>query len=506
MRFFHFFHNLFTHPHPRKTPQYSGPVSTPSVKELFSDCSDFNARNIIVGGTGNLSVTLCYIDGLVDGQYISQTVIKPLTEAWRLSGQCSEKDCMDKILAGAVFSVSASQKDSLDELTTALVKGFCAIIFDGESSAIVFETRSSAARSISEPGIEKAVKGAKDAFVERLRTNTMLVRRKLCTPKLKIRQGVVGRQSGTDVAVIYLDGVSDPTIIDELLHRLEDIDIDGLLASGNVEEYISDNPDSPFPQTLYTERPDRFAINILDGRVGLLVDGLPLGFIVPATLPDLMRVPEDRAQHYVVSSFLRFLRYLAGVITVLLPAIYVAMALYHQEMIPLKLLLSIIQTKQQVPFGTAFEIIGMLLAFEILQEAGLRLPTPVGETVGIIGALIVGQSAVEAKVVSPIAVIVVAVAGITGYTQPSQDLSAALRLCRFFMVLCGLLGGLYGIMAGLVLIIYHLSELKSFGVPYMAPLTDGGPLGIFRLLFRPPLRYDKNRDANLSVPNRRNQR
>ena len=506
MRFFNLFNRIFTHPHPRKDPYFPQPISAGAVREIFSNCSDFNIRQIAVGGGDGPLVSFCYIDGLVDGEYLSQTVLKPLTELWRFPQPQSQQHCIDSILRGGVFSACAQEKTSLDQLTAALVSGFCALIFDGEAIAVVFETRSAVSRSVSEPGIEKAVKGAKDAFVERLRTNTALVRRKLCTPRLKIRQGVVGRQSETQVALVYLEDISDPTVVSELLRRLEKIDIDGLLASGNLEEYISDRPGSIFPQTLYTERPDRFAINLLDGCVGLLVDGLPLGFIVPAALPELMRVPEDAAQHYAVSSFLRFLRYLASAITVLLPGVYVAMALYHQEMLPLKLLLSILESKQQVPFGTAFEILGMLLAFEILQEAGLRLPKPVGETVGIIGALIVGQSAVEAKVVSPIAVIVVAVAGITGYTQPSQDLGAALRLCRFFLVLCGLLGGMFGIMAGTVLIVYHLSELTSFGVPYMAPLTDGGPLGIFKLLFRPPLRRDKNRSETLNTPNRRNQR
>ena len=208
------------------------------------------------------------------------------------------------------------------------------------------------------------------------------------------------------------------------------IDIDALLTAGDLEEYIVDSPRSPLPQLLHTERPDTFAMHLLDGRVGVLVDGLPVGFLLPADLAAFMRVPEDSATHFAVASMLTLLRWAALAISLLLPAAFVAISMYHQEMLPVKLLLSMTAAKQYVPFGAAAEVIAMLLAFELLQEAGLRLPDPVGQTASIIGALIVGQSAVEAKVVSPIAVIVVALAGICGYAMPSRDLGAAVRLGR----------------------------------------------------------------------------
>lgn len=423
----------------------------------------------------------------------------------RLSGGDSVKNCIEMILSGAVYSNNASEKDTTDDVVEALVKGFAAIVFPREKSAVVFEARSSAQRSISAPTVEKAVKGSKDSFIERIRINTTLVRRKLQTPDLKITQATVGRRSDTDVAVVYLDGIASEQTVQQVLERLKKMDIDGVVTTGNIEEYLTDNPYSPFPQIMYTERPDRFAINLLDGRVGLLVDGLPLGFLVPCTLAEIMRVPEDRAQHYVVASFLRLIRYIAAIITVLLPAAYVAIALYHQEMIPQKLLLSIIESKQGVPFSIQVEVLGMLLAFELLQEAGLRLPNPVGETIGIIGALVVGQSAVAAKVISPLAVIIVATAGITGYTVPNQDLSAVLRLCRFLMVICAILGGLFGVVVGLVLITYHLCGIESFGVSFLSPLSEGGPLGIIHAIFRRPLFKDKHRAADMNTVDKRNQ-
>ncbi len=500
------YNRFFSKPHPRSIPKYSTEVTAAAVKDIFNECSDFQSRELSIGGDKTGLVTLFYFDGLVDGSFLSGSVIRPLTDDERLSGHSGSRACMDYILKGAVFANSVSEKKSMDEIVEAIVKGFSVIVFDKENAAVAFETRSGVQRSISEPNVEKAVKGAKDAFVERLRTNTMLVRRKLRTPDLKMQRQIVGRRSDTEVAVVYVDGIANAQTVHELVRRLESIDIDGLLATGNIEEYISDYPSSPFPQILYTERPDRFSINLLEGRVGIIIDGLPMGLLVPGTLSEMMRVAEDRAQHYTISSFLRLLRYIAAFITVLLPAVYVATSMYHQEMIPLRLLLSIISSKQQVPFSTAVEIIGMLLAFELLQEAGFRLPNPIGESVSIIGALIVGQSAVEAKVVSPIAVIVVAIAGLTGYTIPNQDLGAALRMCRFFMVFCALFAGMFGITVGMVLICYHLCGLESFGVSYLSPLTDSNTLGIFSMIFRPPMRKNKMRQPDMKTPDKRNQK
>lgn len=495
----------FSHPHPRPQPRYDRPVTGKNVIELFTDCSDFQYRTLSIGG-GPETVTLCYLDGLVDGDFLTMSVIRPLTERDRLSGEAAPEQCMEQILKGAVYSCSASEKKTLTEVAEAIVQGFSVLVFDSLRSAAAFETRSTAARGIGAPSVEKAVKGSKDSFIERLRTNTALLRRHLRTPELKTLRQVVGRQSGTEVAVVYINGIADAETVACLVKRLEDIDIDGLLSTGNIESYLFSRPLSPFPRIMYTERPDRLGINLLDGRIGVLIDGLPLALIIPGTLPEMLRSPEDRSQHYAVAAFLRFLRFLALLTALLLPAMYVAMAMYHQEMIPLKLLLSVISSKQEVPFTTGAEILGMLLAFELLQEAGFRLPDPVGETVSIIGALIVGQSAVEAKVVSPIAVIVVAAAGLAGYTNPNQDLSAILRLCRFLLVVCALFAGTFGIMAGLVVMVYHLCTLESFGVSYLCPLTDSGPAGFFRAVFGEPIRRAKLRPEELKTPNERNQK
>ena len=288
----------------------------------------------------------------------------------------------------------------------------------------------------------------------------------------------------TRVALLFLEGAADPTVVAELSRRLDELNADGLLATGVLEEGLTDAPRSPFPQLLHTERPDRFAQYIMEGRVGLLVDGLPIGLAGPVRLSDFMRSSADSASSWLIATALSGLRWLAFCLSLLLPALYVAIALYHQEMIPTRLLLSVIEAKQRVPFSTALEVIGMLLSFELLQEAGLHLPNPIGDTVSIIGALIVGQSAVEARVVSPIAIIVVAFAGIAGYTLPSQDLGSALRLLRMALVIAAVTAGLFGVGAALCLLLLHLAEMDSLGCNYTAPLSDGERKPLQRLLLK----------------------
>ncbi len=494
---------VFSHPHPLEQPRYDVPVSAAALKEIFSECADFESRKIAVGGDSSGLVTICYIDGVIDSTAVSEDVIRPLTTPGRVPPGAGSARCMELIKRGAVYCNNVSLKETMDEVVEAVAKGFCLIIFDKENAALAFETRSSVQRSISEPTMEKAIKGSKDAFVERLRTNTMLVRRKLQTPKLKSIRTVIGRESGTELSVMYVDGIVDPVTVGELLKRLDDIDIDGLLAAGNLIEYISESPSTPFPQALLTERPDRFARLLLNGRVGLIVDGIPIAFLVPVSLPEYLRVPQEDSQNFLISSALSLVRWMAVVLALALPAFYAAIAMYHQEMIPSKLLLSIIQSKQDVPFSTALEITGMLIAFELLHEAGLRLPNPIGDTVSVIGALIVGQSAVEAKVISPIAVIVVATAGIAGYAQPSQDLGAALRLCRLALLIAAIIGGLYGVAAGLCLFVWYLCTIDSYGRNYTAPWSGGRPDNLSQTFLRKPPSADKLRETELNCPDRR---
>ncbi len=492
--------------HTEEKTEFSGAPDSARLADVFAGCGDYEARRVLPGLMPGEGVTLCWLDGLVDGTAVSEDVLRPLTELARTISAAGPASLLELLERGGAYSYTVRRRGALAEVVTDLANGFCALVFDSLGEALSFDTRTKLTRSVSPPTVEKAIKGGKDAFVETLRANTSLVRRKLRTPKLKIEQSVAGRLSGTAVALLYIEGVARSGVVEKLRGRLAQIDIDGLLTAGDLEEYIVDSPNSPLPQLLHTERPDTFAIHLLDGRVGVLVDGLSVGFLLPADLAAFMRVPEDSATHFAVASMLTLLRWAALFISLLLPAAFVAISMYHQEMLPVKLLLSMTAAKQYVPFGAAAEVIAMLLAFELLQEAGLRLPDPVGQTASIIGALIVGQSAVEAKVVSPIAVIVVALAGISGYTMPSQDLGGVVRLGRLGLTLLAALMGLYGVISGAALILWYVSGLESFGAPYTAPFTGSGAGAFARIFLKRPNRANKLRAAHLAGRNRRRQK
>ena len=498
--------NVKPGPHPKEKPEFKGPLTSKTLQDVFATCGDYEDRQIDFGLEGLLYITICWIDGIVSGGDVAENVIRPLTQSARAEGVKTEKDCMERLLQGAVYSYSVKQRDSLDDVVSDLTHGSCAILFDNIQMALTFELKSDKARSVSEPTLEKSLKGAKDSFVEVLRVNTALVRRRICSPKLKLIENSVGRKTQTKVAIMFVDGIAAPEILAELARRLDALDVDALLATGTLEEYIVDKPLSPFPQLIHTERPDRFAMYLMDGRIGLLVDGLPVGLVLPVTFAEFMKVSGDSSYHFLVATALTLLRYLALLLSLFLPALYVAVAMYHQEMIPTRLLLSIIEAKQDVPFSTATEVLSMIIAFGLLQEAGLRLPNPIGDTVSIIGALIVGQSAVEARVVSPIAIIVVAVSGIACYTLPSQDMGSAVRLSRFALLIAAIASGLFGVGVVTCLLMLHLADIDSFSINYTAPLSGDQPGGLFKLLIRLPKPLNKFRDPQLGTPDRRRQK
>lgn len=394
----------------------------------------------------------------------------------------------------------------MDQVALDLVNGYCVLFLPDKTTVLSFFAGSEDRRSISPPENEPPLKGPKDSFGESVRGNTALVRRRLRTPKLRIEEVFVGRQTVTPVDVLWVEDLTNPGIVQSVLHRIRNIDIDGLISAGHLEEYITDGNNTPFPLLAYTERPDRFTAGLLEGRVGILVDGLPLGWLAPSTIDQFFKTPQDKSQNWMLSCCLTFLRYAAMITTLLLPALYVAAVTFHPELLPTRLALSIIAAKQDVPFSTVFEVLMMLVAFELIQEAGLRLPASIGQTVSILGGLVVGSAAVEARIVSPVVLIVVAMAGIAGYTVPYQDMAGGLRIWRFLLAILGSFFGLFGVAMGLIFLVGHLAQLESFGVAYLSPFADnGGEQVESHTIFRQPLPKVKLREPTLKTKNRRNQ-
>ena len=463
----------------------------------FEDAADFETRKVLCGGQ---LLTVLFLDGLTSGGDIAEQVVRPLAQ---MTDEAREEVLYTRALQGGVWCASVKEPESTQQAAELLVNGFCVILFPKSGKALGCEVKTGEKRSPSPPETENTVKGAKDAFTETLRTNTSLVRRHLRTPGLRLTETVIGKRTLTKVTVCWIDRLTDPELPRRMQERLSSIDIDGALSPAAIEEYVTGSRRTAFPLLEYTERTDHFCQGLLDGQVGLLTDGLPLGYLAPVGMGRLMRSPEDRATDFFSASMLRLLRYAALGVSLLLPALYAAMAMFHQQMLPTKLLLSIIESKQNVPFSTLLEVLGLLCAFELLQQAGLHLPQAVGTAVSIIGGLVVGTAAVDAKLVSPAALIVTASSGICGFTLPNRELSDAVRLWRFVLTVLAGLWGLFGVTVGLLLLLTELAGLESLGRSYLSPF---GRAEVKGALVRPRLVRQKWRDGALKPMDDQNQR
>ncbi|MDD2234426.1 MAG: spore germination protein [Desulfitobacteriaceae bacterium] len=439
-------------------------------------------------GKQKVRAVLIFISGLADTASIAENILKSLTYEIRcedLNG--AEQLNLALIKENILSNAEIAEENSFEQLLKHILLGDTVLLIDSLEIAIVIFARSSQGfRAVGEPVSEALIRGPREGFIEKLQINRSMIRRKLRSPKLKFQELTIGEISQTQVCISYLDGIADKQLVSEVLERLSRIKIDGILESGYIEELIQDAPYSPFPTVRTTERPDTVAACLLEGKVAILVDGTPYVIVVPGTFIEFLQVNEDYYQSYIFVLGIRILRYLSFFITLFLPSMYVAILTFHQEMLPSTLALSLSATRQGIPFPAFVEALIMEVAFEILREAGLRLPRPVGQSVSIVGALVIGDAAVKAGLVSPAMVIIVATTAIASFTIPGFSLGLAIRLLRFPIMILSASLGLYGlIVAGFALFV-HMSTLRSFGVPYLAPIAPANWPGQKDVFLRAP--------------------
>ncbi|MFD1776947.1 spore germination protein [Paenibacillus rhizophilus] len=457
------------------------------LRTTFERSSDVVFREFQLGDTQ--AAVMIFLDGMVDPLIVDSDIMQPLLKYGEQMQQKSGVSLtgLESLLKNQVITASqVNTGGQIQDVIDHILVGDTVLLIDGVNKALFISARGWGKRAVEEPATEAVIRGPREGFTEDLLTNITLIRRRLRTPQLKIEGMQLGRLSKTDVAITYLEGIADEAVIEEVRKRMNRIDIDAILESGYVEELIEDSPFSIFPQINYTERPDRIVGNLLEGKVGILIDNTPFALILPVTFFEMMQASEDYYQRYIVSTLIRLLRYMFLVIALLLPSLYIALLTFHQEMLPTSLLLSAAASREAVPFPAIVEALLMEISFEALREAGVRLPRPVGQAVSIVGALVIGEAAVSAGIVSAPMVIIVSITGIASFIVPSYSQAITIRLLRFpMMIMAGTLG-LYGVLLGVLFILIHMSRLRSFGVPYLSPLAPLHASDLKDVLIRVP--------------------
>ncbi|MBW4841658.1 MAG: spore germination protein [Paenibacillaceae bacterium] len=470
-----------------------------TLKGILDRSADIQFRYLEIGA--RLHGVLVFVNGLTNQDLINAHVVKPLIEM--SSGQPdSPPEELAAFLKNRVLSVGQiTTPQQVYELVDDILSGSTVLLVDGMKQALSISAVQWDKRSVEEPATEAVIRGARDGFTESLTTNTVLIRKRLQTSQLKMESMKIGRLSRTQVILAYLDGIADPAVIEEIRSRLKRIDIDGILESGYIEELIEDNHRSIFPQILNTERPDRVAACLLEGKAALLINNTPFALVMPMTFLGFLQATEDYYQRYLFSTCLRWLRYFLAFCALTLPSIYIALTTFHQEMIPLSLFLSIASARDTVPFPAVVEALLMEVTFEGLREAGVRLPKTVGQAVSIVGALVIGQAAVQAGIVGAPLVIIVSFTGISSFVLPSYNQAISIRLLRFPLMFLASTLGLYGILLGLLAILIHLARLRSFGVPFMAPVAPVHLSALKDTLVRAPWSSMKTRPPETAKRN-----
>ncbi len=471
------------------------------IKNDFGYSSDLKVDYFKFDNNKDLICANIYIKTLVD-KSILNTLSLELNNL-KCQDYSPKSDMNFDTLMGC-FSGLRDAKEGLnyETLYDDLLSGNTVFLIDGFNKFFTVVTTTDEGRSVQEPTSQTIIRGPKDGFTEKINCNILLIRRRIKSKDLRVENLSIGSVTKTSISLMYIDKIAKYEIVQEIRFRLGKIKIDCILESGYIEELIKDDRHSIFPTFLNSEKPDSVVAALLEGKVAILIDGTPYVLTAPALMVEFFQVSEDYYHHYIISSTMRFLRYVAFFLTLLTPATYVAITTFHQEMIPTPLLISIAAQREGVPFPVLVEALTMEFTFEILREAGIRMPRAIGPAISIVGALVLGQAAVEAGVISAAIVIVVSITAISSFAVPNYEMSNAIRIMRFTLMLMAGFLGLYGVFMGLIILTLHLCKIKSIGIPYLTPIAPKVKGGNKDTIFRFPLWKMKYRPAYISKTNK----
>ncbi|KJF25473.1 hypothetical protein TZ02_18635 [Clostridium aceticum] len=451
------------------------------IQELLKDSDDVVYRELEIGG---VSMTLLYIENMINQDLLNDQILEPLMREKRFLEDVPITTSM--LIEKVLPAVGINKNNNFHELLIALLSGKSLLLIDTIPEALIIESRGAVERGVEEPSTEQILRGSRESFVENIKNNIALIRKRIYNPSLSVEYFLAGKKTETDIAIVYLKDMAQPKVVEEIRKKLKNINEEKIITSSHVEQIIEEHKWSIFPQMLATERPDKVVGSILEGRIAIITNGTPFVLLVPVTIGMFFNAFDDYSERVIITSALRIMRYISYLIATTLPALYMALTAYHPGMLPTSLVLYITGTRVGLPFPFLAEILFMEFTLEALLEASVRLPKPVGQTIGIVGGLVIGQAVVQAGLVSPIVVIIVALTAITSFTLPNYTFSLSNRILRIYFIVASAIWGLYGIVVFWLILLIHLASIESFGIRYLSDFS--------------PYRLDKLKDTLIKAP------
>lgn len=458
------------------------------IRNRCENCDDIIMRSMMLGKNGGVQAFVFYIEVAVSNMMLEDSVVgKLVNHLWTIP----DEEVVEFVRRNGFGISDTAEFPDMEQAFQSMLAGNAVFFIDGYDKAIKVSSKGYPNMGVTKAESEKVLRGSKEGFSDSVKTNTALIRKRIRSTNLKVEEIRVGMRSDTVVALVYMDGLMYPEMLQKIKSRLEQYEIDGVWDSGMLEQLAEENWISPFPQFESTERPDLAAMEIMNGRLAVISDNSPVSLLLPTTFSSFFKVSEDRYNRFLLVSFTRAIRYAAMFLALLISALYLAVICFHTQILPTNLLLSFAEARKGVPFPSIIEVLLMELAFELIREAGIRMPGPLSGTIGIVGGLIIGDAAVSANLVSPMAVVVVALSALASFAIPGEEFQAAFRLLKFCFIIIGGVGGIFGIVLGLFLLAGHLASLTSFQIPYLMPFVGQQLKGyederddIFRAPFR----------------------